>query len=202
MRKPWLLLAGALFGLSSGRATAQTVEYEIPETYDLVEGRLAVTFGPAVSEAEARALVTAHGFEVVESFYNPVRVWAATDRPLTPEERARLEAAPLVEAVEVADMEAGLREAAREDSTVSAQRLLRTEGFDRYQVTLTFSETATRAQARMTVERVPHLWIHMVSKTPNELVIAVKPGAEEAAVETLEADPLVRYVSYLNATEQ
>ena len=202
MRKHWFLLAGALFGLSSGRATAQTVEYEIPTKYDLVAGRLVVAFGPKVSEADARALVEQRGFEVVESYYNPVRVWAATDRPLTPDERARLEAAPLVEAVEVADMEAGLREAARVDSTVSAQRLLRTEGFDRYQVTLTFSETATRAQARMTVERVPHLRIHMVSKTPNELVIAVKPGTEEAAVEALEASPLVRYVSYLNATEQ
>ena len=202
MRKHWFLLVGAVIGLSSGRVTAQSVEYEIPTKYDLVAGRLVVAFGPEVSETDARALVKARGFEVVESYYNPVRVWAATDRPLTPEERARLEAAPLVEAVEVTDMAEGLAAAAREDSTVSAQRLLRNEGFDRYQVTLTFSETATRAQARMTVERVSHLRIHMISKTPNELVIAVKPGTEEAAVHTLEGSPLVRYVSYLNATGQ
>ena len=183
-------------------ARAQTVEYEIPEQYHLVAGRLAVTFGPEVPEAEARALVAEHGFEVVESFYNPVRVWAATDRPLTPEERARLEAAPLVREVAVADMAAGLAEAARSDSTLSPQRMLQSEGFDRYQVTLTFSETATEALARMTAERVPHLKIHMVSKTPNELVIAVTPGAEEAAVEALEASPLVRYVSYVHEEQQ
>ncbi|MDX1545363.1 MAG: hypothetical protein R3247_00155 [Rhodothermales bacterium] len=180
-----ILLTALLAGLPLGGVAAQTVEYTIPETVELVPGRLAVTFAEEVSEPVARALVERAGYRVVEAHFHPVRLTAQTETLLTPAQEAALRDHPAVIGLDVLDRFAPIPPAEH-----PAEAL-------RYEVILVLAPGITAAEARQHASRVPALRFGAPHRLPNDLIIAVEAGGEEQAIDALGAVPLVRYVTYL-----
>lgn len=180
-----ILLIALLAGLPLGSTAAQTVEYSIPETVELVPGRLAVTFADAVSEPVARALVERAGYRVVEGHFHPVRLTAPARTLPTPAQETVLRDHPAVVSLEVLDRFAQIPPAEH-----PAEAL-------RYEVILVLAPGITDAEARQHTGRVPALRFGAPHRIPNDLIIAVEAGGEEQAIDALGAAPLVRYVTYL-----
>lgn len=180
-----VLAAGLFVGLLlTAPASAQTVEYELPETIDVAPGKLSVTFADSVAEASAVALVEALGHRVEAVNFYDVRVTATADTVLSESAVRALEANPRVRSVE--------QSANRVPG--DAPDPLATD-LPRYTVTVHIAPDATWYEARDLVAEVPGLRDLRVRKLPNDLVVAVDD--EAAALDALEASPLVAYVTYV-----
>lgn len=167
------LLLLALF-MTTSVSQAQTVEYEIPTTYDLVPGRLSVAFADSVSEAHARAAVMEAGYTVVEAHFLPLRISAAQE---VDGAESALRQHPAVIEVQ--------RDAPLPDHAVV--------------VWVSFRRNTSEGEAVALIESIDAFQIIDVARSKQDLTVAVPVGDEEAAVTTLEAIPGVRYVSYVNA---
>lgn len=169
-RSLWCLLACALW---LPAAQAQTVEYTIPTEYDLVPGRLSVTFVDTLSEQAARAVLADLGYTVVDtSHFAPTVVEVVDASDLSPADLNALKAVSEIR-----------------DVVLVAGRLR-----------LRLDPTLDRKDAANLVRRhIPNGRILGYSTRPHELIIVVPETKEETALERLEAHPLVRYVAYLMA---
>lgn len=178
--------------LSSLRVQAQEVVFEIPTTYNLVEGKLAVTFVGAVTEAQARALMDVHGYAVAEGSFEALVVRAETPSPLSEAQLAALRTRPGLLSVEQAPVN---------DVRTLSNGVVEAGGKAIHKVMFSFAGEMQEADARAVAATVPGLQVKQVTAPPKELVIEVTPGEEEVAIEVLEKSPLVRYVSYINSEE-
>lgn len=176
-----------LLVLLAGSARAQTVEYTIPTEYELVAGRLSVTFADTTSEAEARRVLETFGYAVLDSSrFVPVRVEAMHPAPFSETQRAALEALPEVSRVTI-----------HAEHPPPSDPLHETP---RYVLDIALDARLTKEEATAIVRtHAPEWTITSVDKRPNELTILLPEDAEDEAVERLGAHPLVRYVAYLVA---
>lgn len=163
---------------------AQTVEYELPTSIEVVPGKLSVTFADTVDAASARAFVEALGYRVEAVNFYDVVVSARADTTLAPGAVERLRADPRVRSVEQETLFA----------PDDAPDYLRAH-YPAYTVTLGLAPSLHSEAARAFATEVPGLRDVRVRKLPNDLVVAVDD--EAAALEALEASPLVAYVTYL-----
>lgn len=177
-----LVLAASL--VLAGPARAQTVEYELPTSIEVVPGKLSVTFADTVAAEAAQALVASLGYRVEAVNFYDVQVTARADTTLGPGTVARLEADPRVRGVAQRVLHAP------ED----APDYVRAH-YPAYEVVLALDPALHSEAARAFATAVPGLRDVRVRKLPNDLVVAVDD--EAAALEAFEASALVAYVTYL-----
>lgn len=190
---------------------AQTVDMDIPTTLQVQPGFLSVTFAHGVSEHQARALIDSLGYDISQVVFEDVRVWAAADHPLTPEQLAQLNADPLVlDVSEDVRQRSSERERAiaglpavdtvPEAVSIHDPRFTLTS-MPHHQVVFTLDPRLSLEAAEAYVENAGDLRVRRTHKQDNDIIIAVTLAEEDAALAALEATPLVKYVSYLLLTE-
>lgn len=157
-------------------ATAQTVEYEIPSEYDLVPGRLAVTFVDSVSEGEARALLKLSGDYDLVRVHFPLRFVA--ERPGQPSTTMRAEL--------LADSLLALTRRLPPASSVGPFRL---------HAEATVSESTLRRHLRAAYG----LRLRSLQRRTGEIILAVPDEDAETTIGRLEQLPGVKYVTFLVA---
>lgn len=175
---------------------AQTVEFDVPAAYHLVEGRLSVTFADTVAEASARAHVAALGYEVVTARFADVILWAGALTAPDTTTLARLRAASAVKALGVHHREGPLRI----DDAGDAGAFAAWPCFKPWCVRLTLLPATSTEQARRLLAGTG-LSPARLDRKPHEIEVAVPPGEEEAAQARLEASPLVKYVSFIHQVD-
>ncbi len=177
---------------------AQTVSFDPPTDYRLVEGRLAVTFGDTVDVAAARRFVAALGYDVVSEQFSDVVVWAEADDAPGERLRAALDALPAVHSVATHRREGPLKV----DTAEAAARFASWPCFKPYCLRIVLDGTTASARAKALVDGLDGLMVVRLDRRPRELVVAVPPGEEEVAAARLETGPLVHYVSYIHEPGQ
>lgn len=168
-----LLSAFLVLGVLALPARAQTIEYEIPTSYELESGRLSVTFADTVTEASAVALLGAVGLAVDSVSFSAVRVTASVQRLPADTIRARLETFPGL-------VEVQPRAASSEAALV-----------------FLVDRALSDARIRRAVDSVSDLTLTSIERRPGEAIVRVPPDREEELAERLNALPAVRYVAFL-----
>lgn len=197
-----------LFGFVCAPASwAQSDEPEIALPYQLIPGRLAVTFADTVSVETALSLLETLGYEVVQYDFPPVTVIGLNGEVLADEALDALTDHPLVEKVQQIDVLAmrkrGLENLRTSDPDAYEKAVANFENAEQQgQARLIFSLAATltgEQAARLVTSLVPDVVLQKTEKRPNEAIIAVEEKDQEAAIEKIDALPEVRYVAYINA---
>ena len=199
----------ALLSLSAA-SLAQTVDFNPPTEIEIVQGKLAITFTEATSEAEARALLDGLGLEAPEIAFAPAYLWAASDDSLTAGEIATLEADSSVFSVAQQSREAELQRHRERLDGVTGEDVA-TEGLSvddpnftassipKHRISLEVDRTLSEERAEQILAEIDGLALQRLEKRPSELVIDVPEDEDEAIVAALEASPIVEYVAYLAA---
>ncbi|HMB91228.1 MAG TPA: hypothetical protein VKP65_10300 [Rhodothermales bacterium] len=197
-----LLLFGFLLVPTS---QAQFDDVDFAPSYQLIAGRLSVTFADTVSEATALSSLKTLGYEVVQHDFAPVSVMGLMDEMLSDDALDTLKTHPLIESVQQIDV-AALRKQGLEkirQSDPELHRQIAAAFADKPEQTpliFRLSPTLTTEQAAaLATSLVPAIAIEKVEKRPNEAVIAVEEGTEEDAIAQIDVLPEVRYVAYINA---
>lgn len=171
--------------LLNNMLAAQTIEYELPTEYNLVPGRLSVTFADSVSEDQALTMLVERSYEVEASRFTPVMVLARLADSLSADQEAFLRDAKSVQSFEafrpIPDP--------LPDGVTSSP----------YMLHVSFHSTTPEAEATSLLVQIDGLRIQSVRSLPKEMTVVVPVGREEDAEAILAALPGVRYVSYLMA---
>ena len=197
-----LLLFGCLLVPTS---QAQSEEIEIALPYQLIAGRLSVTFADTVSEATALSKLETLGYEVVQHDFPAVSLMGLMDEMLTDDALDTLQSHPLVQSVQQIDVRASRKQ--------SLKDLKKTDPELHKQIAAAFADETkqtplvvslspmltTEQAAALVTSLVPGIVLEKVEKRPNEAIIAVEEGTEEEAIAQIDALPEVRYVAYINA---
>lgn len=185
-------------------AIAQTTEVAIAPDYALVAGRLSVTFTDTTSESRAKVILADQGYEVLQTTFEPVMVPGYVNDKLTEEQLADLRAHPDVitlNHIDGAELQRKSLELLKKNNPNASPDI--DDQFSKMPASpliFRISPSLTEDQATTLVQTlVPGITISQVQKTPNEIIIGVGEGQEDAAIKRLDALPDVRYVAYINA---
>ena len=156
-------------------ATGQTIDYEIPSEYDLVPGRLSVTFADSVPEEAARQLLAEAGdYEIVDAAFPPLRFVAQGADALLEAPCRALRSDSLLMLTQPAPPSPVCTGQPIEGTTALTESALRDYLLETYALRL-----------RSTTQR------------PGAVTLAVPEGTEHTVIERLEGQPGVKYVSFL-----
>jgi hypothetical protein len=189
-----------LFVLSQGMIRSQTVEMKIPDTRKLERGKLSVVFKDTVGEEEARRLIQQSGYTIAESKFKPVMLFAQADDSLSRAAVQRLSSHPQFLSMYQQDLrpfiEFGKKMIMAKDSAFWSA-VKDTVALPRFTIVVAFKSNASESDLRKFVEPIRELKQPRISKSVNEMVVEVPPGAEETAMTRLRKSRLVEVVSYI-----
>ncbi len=176
------IIAPVLFfiaALLAGPVHAQTIEFEIPDGYDLIEGRLSVTFREDVTESKAREVVEKLGLTPVSFQFYPVEVSFRMKSPLSNSQLQVLREKPGVLSIDEKDLHP------------AAAALP-------YSYLVLMDPSTTRPEAFRAVQFVGGEQTQVIKK-PNDVTLSLDEAKEDIVIEQLERHELVKYVAYLSA---
>ena len=162
------------------QATAQTIEFEVPTSYDLVPGRLEVVLPSGTTEADARALLAQSGYRALTVSSPPATLLVAL----------------------AAQVDPGLLDALANRPEISSARptcAVATFPCSTPGLEVTASAGVSGERLEATVLAITEAQVVRLKAPGVSVTVAVPEGDEEAAVARLEALPGVAYVSYLVA---
>jgi hypothetical protein len=132
-------------------------------------------------------IVTGFGYQIIESAFEPYRVWASLPDRLAPDQVDRLEADPRVISLSQTPLpEQGI---AASDEATGIER-------PKYTLAIVFESHVGPGQAAGLLEDIAGVAISRTEKRPNELVIEV--GDQDAeAFDALDGIEGVKWVTYV-----
>jgi hypothetical protein len=172
-----VLLAALLTLVQLDDIRAQTVTFDPPAAVVVAPGKLSVTFKQEVSQSSAEVLVKQLGFQILELRFEDVIITANSFSPFSDQAVAALESHPRVKEVE------------RFSVPIDPE----------FHVSVVFDNSIDPEEAEWVVSewRGGDTMILNVRALPKEIVVAVRPGREDAAIEVLKASDLVHDVTYV-----
>lgn len=169
--------------VAAGEGMAQVASFDIPDEIVIERGKLSVAFLDGVSETDAAQWLRDEGYEPDKISFNEVVVRVQSSEPFSAEGVRRLR-----DHVAVVDVE-----------STTAPRF----GSDGLGVPALFvlnvrliAPTA-QDEARKLIEDIIGLTPFEVVKRPNDIEVRVPEGEEELALEALQENPWVAYVTYV-----
>ena len=183
---PIILTVASVF-CSTQPGLAQEVDFEVPTEINIVQGRLSVAFNDNVHEETARLLVTGLGYDIIESSFGPLYVWATLKSRLTPDQVRRFEADDRVESLS-------------QTPIPEPVLTINDETFEKnhpdFSLAITFKSNVSQDEAANLLKDITGARISRTEKQPNEIVIDV--GDQDAeAFSMLEGLDNVKWVTYI-----
>lgn len=160
-------------------AAAQTVSFDPPQSIEIEPGLLSVTFKRDVAQSTAVEYLTRLGLTVEQITFPDIIVTANSNAPFTDAQIAALIEHPRV------------KEADRYSVPIPPE----------HYVTVTFEPNIDPEEAEWIVEDWRDARVVGVTALPNEVVVRVRPGQEEAAIESIRQDTGVLDVTYVAALQ-
>jgi hypothetical protein len=196
------MFVGMLFLLSQEFAWPQTVDMKTPNTRKLEKGKLSVVFKDTVDEDEASRVIRQLGYSVAASKFKPVILFAQADDALSRTTVQQLSSHPQFLDIHQQDLrpfvERGKQMMRMQDSARWGA-LKDTMTVPRVSIVVAFKSNTRESDLWNFVKQIGELKQPRISKSLNEMIINVSPGAEEAAITRLRKSRLVEIVSYVVA---
>lgn len=187
------LTSAFLAAVFSCQTWSQVIDYELPESFELLAGQLAVAFGDSVRLDDAIGLVEKLPADSFRVEFFPVLL------------AARWAAAPQLNFVDSLRAHPNVRAVLTGGGFLGRspdQAYVRERAPDVVRNPLTglavlFEPHTSADEVRRLASLFPAFQVERIDKRPNEILLFFDPSAEEAVLDLLEDSPLVEYLSYI-----